>query len=390
MKHIIEHQIFEAATNFPNGVKIPEVSEITSLPSWKRIVSNFTVPAHSARKPIDIKKGTKNEIIIEGINSYDYRISPKGIIRYGGYTVARFNKDPYFFESIERIMDFIEIYSISIFSSVNKNIIIPFVMGEKMLPNISATTLKESKLPGGKSSLEALAIQAKKHGDADTVDKFLQGITDTEKSLVKDFEGLKSSNIFRILTNAFNITTKYYHVHPSQRAHNILQLQYDIAPYGLLAFYEEYGHEKERSFSCGMAISPGSWTGGPLHYSIAGRTELELEKNFIKIFARQYFDSAAHLNSLWSSERMSKFFKKITPQSTEEEVKNMLLEIVSDSVIENPKIYITTILFGTPDSGKKLQKALNIDDKEHQRAIVSALYPKIGVTPNFLIKTNKL
>ena len=388
MKHIIEHQIFEAATNFPNGVKIPEVSEITSLPSWKRIVSNFTVPA--PLKPIDIKKGSKNEIIIEGINNrYDYIISPKGIIRYGGFTVARFNKDPYFFESIERIMDFIEIYSISIFSSVNKNIIIPFVMGEKMPSSISTTSLKESKLPGGKSSLEALEIQAKKHGDADTVDKFLQGITDTEKSLVKDFEGLKSSNIFRILTNAFNITTKYYHVHPSQRAHNILQLQYDIAPYGLLAFYEESGHEKERSFSCGMAISPGSWTGGPLHYSIAGRTELELEKNFIKMFALQYFKAIAFFGH-WSSERMSKFFKKITPQSTEEEVKNMLLEIVSDSVIENPKIYISTILYGTPDSGEKLQKALNIDDKEHQRAIVSALYPKIGVTPNFSIKTNKL
>lgn len=387
MKHIIEHQIFEAVTNFPNGVKIPEVSEITSLPSWKRIVSNFTVPA--PRKPIDIKKGSKNEIVIEGINSYDYRISPKGIIRYGGYTVARFNKDPYFFESIERIMDFIEIYSISIFSSVNKNIIIPFVTGEKMLPNISATTLNERKLPGGKSSLEALEIQAKKHGDAATVDKFLQGITDTKKSLVKDFEGLKSSNIFRILTNAFNITTKYYNVHPSQRAHNILQLQYDIAPYGLLTFYEDSRYEKERSFSCGMAITPGSWTGGSLHYSIAGRTELELEKNFIKTFARQYLVSVEPLN-LWNSERMSKFFKKITPQSTEEEVKNMLLEIVSDSVIENPKIYISTILYGTPDSGKKLQNALNIDDKEHRRAIVSALYPKIGVTPNFSIKTNKL
>jgi hypothetical protein len=286
----------------------------------------------------------------------------------------------------------VEIYSISIFSGVNKNIIIPFVMGEKIIPAESTRVLtRESKLPGGKSSLEALVTQAKKHGNPTEVDKFTQSIADTEKSLVKYFVELKASNIFRILSNAFNIVIDN-HLHPSVKD-QVLKFTFDLAPYGLLIFDRE---KRKNYYAVTMGITPGITR---LNQVIAGNNEIELEKNFIKSFGMKYLELA------WSSriavlgtpegtpgrEQMKKFFKKITPESTEEEVKNMLMEIIKDTVMKNPEIYSNTILYGATEKNvKKLREILNIDDREHKRAIIAGLYPGIGVTPNFSIKTNKL
>jgi len=176
--------------------------EVEKLPAYKQMDSRFAVTVFQ-RSPKTITFESPGRL------AYGLTVSKSRKISYGTLNISPDGKFAHidFFQSWDSIIDFLQIYVISMGSGLSISQVRSFIIGHKPPDNLIIVDLKEKKASNGESYFDILKEISIKYNGEEKINKMLSDLYKKGEGLIETFEPLINSDIFKAIQN--NLITEY-------------------------------------------------------------------------------------------------------------------------------------------------------------------------------------
>ena len=204
MSNIEKYEYFLNESKFNNNIDLDFLppSEIEKLPSYKKMNDRFNVPL--------FQKSSKT-ITFSDIGRkfyYPFTVSKSSKITYGSLDITPHGKwDFDFTNSWDSIIDFLEIYMVSMGSSLSINQVRGFISGSKTLDPFVSKELKKRTCNNGDTYFDVLKEKAIKYNGEDKINSMLSSEEKKGEGLVKTLKPIVDSEFFKRLEK--NVGIKY-------------------------------------------------------------------------------------------------------------------------------------------------------------------------------------
>lgn len=169
-------------------------SEIEKLPSYKKMNDRFSVPVfQKTSKTITFSNHAGKKF------SYPFTVSKSGKFSYGSTNITPYGKwDIDFTDSWDSIIDFLEIYIVSMSSGLSISQIKGFVQGKSLNP-LLWEKLGKKYANNGESYLDILKEKAIKYNGEDSINKILSDLEKKGEGLIQTLDPIIESDFFKRL-----------------------------------------------------------------------------------------------------------------------------------------------------------------------------------------------
>lgn len=214
MANLEKYEEFLNESDFVNGMKFLTADEMKDLPAYKKMNSRFDVPVfNKSSKTITFSSISRKF-------TYPFTVSKSGKITYGTLDItpdfSMWGID--FYKSWDSIIDFLEIYMVSMGSASNISQIRSFIKGKKALDPMIAKSLNKKTCDNGDTYFDVLKEKSIKYNGEDKINSMLSAEEKKGEGLIDTLKPIVDSDFFKSLEK--NVSIKYT-LSPDEKALNI-------------------------------------------------------------------------------------------------------------------------------------------------------------------------
>jgi hypothetical protein len=203
MANLEKYEEFLNESDFVNGMKFLTADEMEDLPAYKKMNSRFDVPVfNKSSKTITFSSISRKF-------TYPFTVSKSEKITYGTLDItpdfSMWGID--FYKSWDSIIDFLEIYMVSMGSGSNISQIRSFIKGKKALDPMIAESLKKQTCDNGDTYFDVLKEKSIKYNGEDKINSMLSAEEKKGEGLLKTLKPIVDSEFFKRLEK--NVRIKY-------------------------------------------------------------------------------------------------------------------------------------------------------------------------------------